>query len=97
MGIKFAREYEDIITDLTKAIMNIDNFYNIFDMNGDDWSNITTEEKFEYAKTLADDLFFGLGNDPEFEIGNTTLLYNKDIHAISFYRNSELITSISLI
>jgi hypothetical protein len=97
MGIKFAREYEDIITDLTKAIMKIDNFYNIFDMKENDWNSISSEEKYEFTKTLADDLFFGLGNEPEFEIGNVTLLYNKDIHSISFYRNGELITSISLV
>ena len=37
MGIKFGREYKDIVTDFVRGIEMVDGFYELLEMNADDW------------------------------------------------------------
>lgn len=76
MGIKYTREYEDIIKDLSAAIYQIQNFYEFFDITLEDWDNIPESEKKECAVTLADDIFYALGNNPILSVGDGIITHN---------------------
>jgi hypothetical protein len=77
MGVKYTREYEDIIVELTEAIYEIPNFYDFFDMTSEDWNDIPEDERKACASTLADDIFYALGNEPVLSVGSGTIKHNK--------------------
>lgn len=57
MGIKFGREYKDIVTDFVRGIEMVDGFYELLDMSADDWQELEQDEQEECLRTLADDIF----------------------------------------
>jgi hypothetical protein len=97
MGIKFNRDYEEISRELTEAVYNIDNFYTFFDMNQFDFNALTEDEKMDCAKTLADDLFYGLFTDNKIEIGSGMAEYDNEKHAITISDGKEYKKIIDLI
>lgn len=62
MGVKFNREYQDIIDEMIPAIASIEDCHMFFDMTLEEWSALEDQEKVECMRTLADDLFYGLGS-----------------------------------
>jgi hypothetical protein len=94
MGVKYIREYEEIIQELTDALYKIENFYEFFDMTAEDWIDIPESERKECALTLADDLFYALGNDPEITIGDGIIKHDKskNIIVVSYEGNNINIT-----
>ncbi|MBC8080692.1 MAG: hypothetical protein H7X86_10130 [Gorillibacterium sp.] len=83
MGVKFAREYEDIIAELTGALEQVEDCYTFFDMEAQDWAGLEPEERKECLRTLADDVFYGLGTEPEMELGQGILSYEADKHIVT--------------
>ena len=43
MGIKFGREYKDIVTDFVRGIEMVDGFYELLEMNAEDWQELDAE------------------------------------------------------
>ncbi|MBW7475596.1 hypothetical protein K0T92_12630 [Paenibacillus oenotherae] len=82
MGVKHAREYEEILAELTEAIHAIGDGYTFFDMGPEDWAALSAPEQKELMQTLADDLFFGLGEDAVIEVGSGTITYRPKHHCI---------------
>ncbi|MFD2673437.1 hypothetical protein [Marinicrinis sediminis] len=82
MGVKFGREYSDIHQELADAIRQVEGFYAFFEMERTDWEAQTEQEQAELAGTLADDLFYALGEDPVIEIGEGKLVYDRSKHVI---------------
>lgn len=82
MGVKFGREYADIIRDLSEAIGRIGNTHECFEMEAEEWAALTGEEQAECLSTLADDIFFGLGTDPSIPLGRGTVSHDKSRHLI---------------
>ncbi|MCL6458818.1 MAG: hypothetical protein K6T85_12495 [Gorillibacterium sp.] len=82
MGVKFAREYEDIIAELTKALEQLEPCYTLLDMEEQDWLGLAPEEQQECLRTLADDVFYGLGTEAVMELGQDVLSYEPDKHII---------------
>lgn len=97
MGIKYAREYKKIIDELTSAIQQIDGFYEFFEMSKEDWNLMDNSEKKECAKTLADDIFYGLGEEPILEVGQGSITYHKDISVIEVFNKNTAIVTVSLV
>jgi hypothetical protein len=97
MGVKFNREYEEIVEDLTKALFTVEDFYTFFDMSLEDWNALDEEEQTECARTLADDLFYALGANPEAEIGSAKLQYDAQNHIIKLISSPGLVRVIYLI
>ncbi len=58
LGVKFNREYKEIVTDLANAIGHIEDCHSTFEMNREDWEALQMQDRQEYIRTLADDLFF---------------------------------------
>ncbi|MDP5274679.1 hypothetical protein [Chengkuizengella axinellae] len=96
MGVKFAREYDDIISDLSKVIGGIPQFYDFLDMNEKDWLSLDESEQKECLKTLTDDVFFALGSSSKISLGQGTVIYDKQKHRIMIDVNN-VINMISLI
>lgn len=82
MGVKFNREYEDISNELTEAIYKIEDFYTFFEMNSMDFNALDEEERKDCAKTLADDLFYGLDVENIITVGIGNIEYNKEEYII---------------
>jgi hypothetical protein len=83
MGVRFGREYNDIIKDLTTAIREVERFYEFFDMDDDAWNRLNEEEQAECVRTLADDVFYGLGTEPTMDIGQGIVHYDISKHVIT--------------
>lgn len=97
MGVRHAREYSDILTDLKEAIKKIEDSYTFFEMTFVEWHALSGEEQLEVLEALADDVFFGLGEEPELEVGTAKVIYNKDEHKLEIKKDNSLIAEVSLI
>lgn len=97
MGIKFGREYPDIISDFTEALLSIDECYSFLEMTAGEWEELEPEERRACIQTLADDLFYGLGTDPKIPVGRCTLSHDKEKHVIVIYHEETLINVIYLV
>jgi len=83
MGVKFNREYNEIIEELTDALLDIEGCHDIFEMSVEDWTQMKKRDRRELIKTLSDDLFYGLGADAFIELGDSMITYHKENHTIT--------------
>ncbi|TBL81716.1 hypothetical protein [Paenibacillus thalictri] len=96
MGVKFGREYADIIDEMTEAVVQIEDIYSFFEMPEQDWQEMNAEEQRECIRTMADDLFYGLGADPVMEIGSGMVSYDKSKHILKVAQDDKVISIIRL-
>lgn len=97
MGVKFAREYTDIITELVNAMQEIQDAYEFFEMNSQDWVDLNEEEQKECLKTLADDAFYGLGMQNSLKIGQGKIIHNRDKHLLEVFNGNKCVHIVNLI
>ncbi|MEF3304964.1 DUF7167 family protein [Paenibacillus sp. GYB003] len=97
MGVRFNREYRDIVRDLGAALGQIDNCYETFEMDRDDWERLDRDEQIDYLQTLADDIFYGLGTEPHIEVGEGRVQYDSSNHMIRVWTDSQIVHLIKLI
>ncbi|MEK4248340.1 hypothetical protein [Paenibacillus sp. FSL W7-1287] len=97
MGVRHAREYRDILQELTDAISNIEDCYLFFEMDVEAWNELQGEEKHEVLEALADDVFYGLGEHPEIEVGSGQVIYNSKLHHIVVKTNDQVYHTVRLI
>jgi hypothetical protein len=97
MGIKFGREYNDIIEDFTEALKSVGELYSLFEMTPEEWADLDQGEQQECIKTLADDLFYGLGADPKMTIGECTISHDKKRHLILINQGEAVVRVIHLV
>lgn len=97
MGLKFGREYTDIISDISLSLLEIEGLNDFFEMTDKEWNNISVKNKKEYVKTLADDIFYALGNENVLEVGKGSINYVKDDNAITIFNKDIKVNTISLI
>lgn len=83
VGVKFAREYEDIMADLTAALEELPGSYTLLDMEEQEWAELALDEQRECMRTLADDVFYGLGSDPVLEVGEGALNHDAVKHVLT--------------
>lgn len=97
MGVKYNRRYQDIVADLAGAIGTIEDSYELIEMEADDWTALDADERREYLRTLADDLFYGLGSSPRLSVGSGKIEYDPGNHVLKVYTSDNLIHLIQLI
>jgi len=97
MGVKHAREYADILKELTEAVAEIDQCYTFFEMEQEEWERLPAEGRREVQEALADDLFYGLGEHPVVEVGAAVVTYNSKHHIIEFSYNNQVTRIVRLI
>lgn len=83
MGVKFNRQYEEIIEELTDALMDIGGCHEFFEMEAEQWNGMKPREKRELLRTLSDDLFYGLGSESFIELGDSMLTWHRQNHTIT--------------
>lgn len=97
MGVRHAREYRDILQELTEAIGRIDDCYRFFEMETIEWNSLSEEERLEVLEALADDVFYGLGESPLIEVGSGVVQYKAQHHIIEVEQNNQVSQIVRLI
>lgn len=97
MGVRFNREYRDIVRELGAALAQINHCYEIFDMTSADWEQLDREEQIEYLRTLSDDIFYGLGSEPSIAVGEGKVQYDSSNHIIRVWTDSQIVHLVKLI
>ncbi|AFH66114.1 hypothetical protein ACVNS2_36115 [Paenibacillus caseinilyticus] len=97
MGIRFGREYNDIISDFTEALQGIDGCHEFLEMSAEDWNVMNSSERKECMKTLADDLFYGLGTESPMSVGGCTVTHDAKRHLIRIDHGEALTRVIHLV
>lgn len=97
MGVRYNREYRDIVNDLGNALSQIGDCYEAFEMERVDWEQLDEGEKSEFVRTLADDLFYGLGTEPSIEVGGGKVQYDPVNHVIKVSTESRVTHIVKLI
>lgn len=96
VGIKFTRDYNDIVNDMSHAIPNIDQFYRFLDMEKEQWEALSMREQHECTKTMCDDLFFALGSISTIEIEGGWVSYERTKNVITVNSGETVIAIIHL-
>jgi len=71
------------MAELTAALEELPGSYTLLDMEEQEWAELEAEEQLECLRTLADDVFYGLGSDPVLELGEGTLNHDVGKHVIT--------------
>ncbi|SFJ74398.1 hypothetical protein SAMN02799624_05786 [Paenibacillus sp. UNC496MF] len=82
MGVKHAREYEDILVELKDAMHSIGDGYLFFEMETSEWEELGETERLDLMEALADDVFYALGEDPVLRVGQGVVTYRPKHHII---------------
>lgn len=85
MGVKYGREYRDIIIELSAALLELPDAYTFFQMDLEDWADLSDEEQRELILTLADDVFFALGQNPRIQVGSGAAEYDGERHILKVF------------
>ncbi|MEK3884871.1 hypothetical protein [Paenibacillus sp. PL2-23] len=97
MGVRHAREYADILKELTEAVGQIDGSYTFFEMEQEEWAVLGEEDRREVMEALADDVFYGLGEQSEIGVGSGVVIYNSKHHVIEVSQGDNVIQIVRLI
>ncbi|MCR8660434.1 hypothetical protein [Paenibacillus endoradicis] len=97
MGVRHAREYNDILKDLTAAVGQIQDCFRFFEMEVSEWEALSEDEKHEVLEALADDVFYGLGEESIIEVGSGSIRYNSQHHVIEVEQGDQVSQIIRLI
>jgi hypothetical protein len=98
VGVKFAREYEDIIAELVQTIGELDGCADLLEIDAEQWIELEEADRAECIRTLADDIFFGLGTEPVLPFGDGVITYDHGKHTIHIkYADDKVIRVIHLI
>ncbi|MFC5699768.1 hypothetical protein ACFPVX_00625 [Cohnella faecalis] len=96
MAIRYTREYDQILDDLSRAIATVPDFYDAFEMEAADWEELSDDERSVCVRTLADDIFYALGADPEIPVGTGTASYDASHGFIKVAATDQLVHVIPL-
>ena len=96
MGVKYGREYSDIIREMTVALENIDGLNDFFRMDAEEWQTLDAQSRKECVRTLSDDVIYALGTESTVAVGSGYAEYDDRRHVLKIFDGSK-ITIVSLI
>ena len=96
MGLKYTKEYTLIVDELTSALGDFENLQELFEMELTDWKLLSKSQQIEILNTLSDDIFYALGSENQYIIGNQEIRYNQGNKSLDIFINEKLQNSISL-
>ncbi|KIL39996.1 hypothetical protein SD70_16600 [Gordoniibacillus kamchatkensis] len=97
MGVKFGRAYGDIIKDFSDALGQIDDLYTCFEMTEEGWQELEPAERTECIRTLADDLFYGLGTEEVLAVGSGTVSHDAERHVLKVHMLPDITAIVYLV
>ncbi|WP_373312844.1 hypothetical protein [Paenibacillus glycanilyticus] len=68
--------------ELTEAVSEVEGSYTFFEMEEEEWAALGADDRHEVMEALADDVFFGLGEQPVIEVGRGAITYHPKHHVI---------------
>lgn len=96
MTIRYSRDYDRILDDLAVALATVPQFYEAFEMEENDWNDLSSDERDVCVRTLADDLFYVLGADPSTDVGLGKAEYDAGHGIIKVTAGTGLVHVVSL-
>lgn len=96
MSIKYTRDYDKILDDLSRAIATIPAFYETFEMDAGEWNGLDENDKAVCLRTLADDVFYMLGSDPTATLGPGFAEYDPGHGIIKITASPHLVHVVAL-
>ena len=85
------------MNELIDAIGEVEDCYELLEIEETEWMKVSEEERRECLKTLADDVFFGLGSEPKMQLGQGYVIYDSHKHTIQIKYSDKVIRVINLI
>ena len=96
MAIRYTREYDLILDDLSQALATVPDFYEAFDMDAEQWNELDRNERDICIRTLSDDLFYALGTEASFPVGSAVAEYDAGHGIIKIAATPQLVHVIPL-
>lgn len=96
MAIRYTRPYDEILDELSEALATIPDCYDTFEMEAQEWAELTQAEKDVCIRTLADDLFYVLGAEKSANAGSGSVEYDKAHHVIKVVSTPQLVHIVGL-
>jgi hypothetical protein len=88
MGIKYTRVYSVLNDEFAEYLLEVEDLYDFFEMSKEEWNYHNDEDKRSLAKTVADDLFYGLSSENEINVGSAVVSLDNSNEIIKFtYEN----------
>ncbi|RUS46763.1 hypothetical protein [Cohnella sp. AR92] len=96
MAIRYSRPYDEILDELSRALEDIPDCYETFEMTPEEWNELAKPERDVCIRTLADDMFYVLGSSPHAEAGSGKLEYDKAHGVIKVMATPQLVHLVAL-
>jgi hypothetical protein len=84
------------LDDLSRALSTIPKFYEAFEMNDTDWTELDENEQAVCLRTLADDVFYVLGADPSAAVSTGSAEYDSGHGVIKVTASPQLVHVVTL-
>lgn len=97
MGVKYSGEYAVIISDFARALGRIEEIGEFLEMDAGTWGRLSAEERIDCIRTAADDLFYALGIEKEFDVGAARVFLDEIHHRICVRYADDTQTDIDLL
>jgi hypothetical protein len=97
MGVKYGKPYEEIVAELSEAIGGAEGCHLLFEMSRGEWLELAVEEREDCLRTMADDIFYGLGTEPVLPLGGGTIVYDKMNHVIKVIYDEQVTRLVRLV
>ncbi|MGZ9586681.1 hypothetical protein [Paenibacillus marinisediminis] len=97
MAVRFTRPYKEILLDMAGALGRIEDSYTFLDIEAGDWEQMTPEDRYEVLEALADDLFYGLGQENILFVGSGSIRYDREFHNFEVSNEHEAVGVIALL
>lgn len=97
MAVAFTRPYKDILLDMVALLAQITDSYTSLEIEADDWTAMTQEERSEVLEALADDLFYGLGQEAILFVGSGSVRYDREFHLIEISGENDVFGNVGLL
>lgn len=97
VGIPYGRDYEEILDEFSDALINNDHLYEAFDMSLEEWQALEEQDQAACARTLADDLIYGLGGCDSLRVAGSRVSHDPKRHVIRIDEGDALTRIIHLV
>ena len=95
MGVRYGREYSDIIQEVAVALENVDGLNDFLNMHEEQWHSLDAKDRWECVRTISDDVFYALGQETTMAIGSGYVEYDAKRHVLKVY-DGATVTIVSL-
>lgn len=97
MAVAFTRPYKEILLDMVALLAQIKDSYTSLEIEAADWTAMSQEEQSEVLEALADDLFYGMGQEAILFVGSGSVRYDREFHLIEISDENNVLGNVGLL